>query len=203
MITTPARLGVLATLLTMLTATPALADRALPSWQRYQAERAVRLGSEALLRGLDEQAEARSAEAVRLAPDEVHAWRLRCAVLAGQARWPEAAEAVTRLVALAPEDVDAALVSGRIRLELADPAGAREAYARASELDPGDPRGPIGRALVAARLERDFGAMEQALREALAREERLDLSSLPLDEAWRPVAEDEGFLAALQAVLPK
>ena len=190
-----------AALLTVLVSAPALADRPLPSWQVWHADRAVRLGSSALLRDREEAADRFSTQAVRLAPDSPDAWRLRSAVLADQARWAEASEAARRLVALVPEDVDAALIDGRVRLELADGAGARGAYSRASDLDRSDPRGPIGRALVAARLERDFGAMEAALREARTREELLDLSALPLDEAWAPVADDPGFLAALQAVL--
>ncbi len=187
--------------LVALTAGPARADIALPTWQQFQVERAVRLGGEALLRGMAGHAEELSADAVRLDPEAPDAWRLRCAVLADAARWPDAAEAARRLTALVPDDVDAALVTGRIRVELADPAGAREAYARASELAPEDPRGPIGQALVAARLERDFAVMEASLRDALAREARLDLSALPLEQAWRPVADEAGFLAALQSVL--
>ena len=187
----------------LLTAATAQADRAPPTWETWHAQRAVRLGTSALIRGLPEPADAFSSDAVRLAPDDVGAWHLRCAVLADQGRWTEAAEASTRLVELAPRDVDAALTDGRIRLELADRAAAEASYLRASELDPEDPRGPIGRALVAARLGRDFVAMEAALQEARTRQERLDLSALPLDEAWQPVADDPGFLAGLQAVLAK
>ena len=188
-------------LLLALAVCPAHADRALPSWQLWQADRAVRLGASALIRDRDEAADRFSADAVRLAPDDPDAWRLRSAVLADQARWTEAGEAVGKLVALLPADVNAALIDGRIRVELSDEEGALEAYTRASDLDPADPRGPVGRALVAARLGGDFDAMEAAMREARARQEQLDLSGLPLDEAWAPVADDPGFLAALQAVL--
>ena len=198
----PARLvAALSAVVALLLAPAAIADRALPSWQTWQAGRAVRLGSSALLRDRDEAADRFSGDAVRLAPDDPDAWRLRAAVLADQARWPEAADACRRLVDLAPTDVDAALVDGRIRTELADGQGARLAYQRASELDSADPRGPMGLALVAARVDRDFATMEAALRQAREREQHLDLSALPLDEAWAPVANDPGFLAALQAVL--
>jgi cellulose synthase operon protein C len=196
------RLALLVGALALLLApTPGRADRSLPSWSGYQAARAVHLGGTALLRGDLEAADTLSLRAIDLDPGDPVAWRLRCAVLADSGRWTDAEAPADRLLALAPEDVDAALVHGRVSLELGRRDAAAASYERAAGLDEQDARGVMGLALVAARLDRDPEQTGLRLQEARSRQPGLDLSALPLDEAWASLADDEPFLAVLTAVL--
>lgn len=194
-------LAALAGIAASLIALPCMAERPLVPWERYQAGLELRRGTAALLRGALPRADASSLRMLRLAPEDAGSWRLRCAVLAASKRWAEAEPAADKLNELAPGDVDAALVAGRVAVELSHPEEARLSYRRASGIDASDPRGPVGLALVAARLDHDFQAMAAALGEARSRQPGLDLSALPLDEAWAPVADSGAFLSALEVVL--
>jgi Flp pilus assembly protein TadD len=180
---------------------PASAERPLPSWSRYQAERAVQLGWRALEIGDLARAETLAVRATALEPEHVEAWRLHTMTLARAGRWEEASSAALELTGLADDDVDAALLAGRISLEIGVRASAAAWFERAGRLRVGDARAELGLAMIAARMDQDWEAFTRHLRAALQEDPSIDLSTLPLQDGWAAVAEDEAFLAGLTEVL--
>ena len=193
--------GALLLLAALLSPGSAMADRTLPSWSDYHASRTIQQGWRAAGGGDLASADRLSARAVALTPDSADAWRLRLAVLVTAERWADARDAATRLTALVPEDLDAAVAAGRVSLELGARPAAVASFRRAAELNPTDPRPDLGLALVAARLDGDWTSMTTHLQAARLRDDGLDLASLPLQPGWTPVADDAGFLDALGLLL--
>ncbi len=185
----------------LVLAAPAAADAPLPSWSRYQADRSIQLGWLALATGDTPAAEEHATRALGLDGDHVEAWRLRTETLMVAGRWDDASAAALQLTGLLPDDLGAALAAGRISLELGVKDSAVAEYRRAARLDIGDARAELGLAMVAARLDGDWEAFERHLRTALQRDPDLALATLPLQDGWTGLADDEDFLAALTRVL--
>jgi tetratricopeptide (TPR) repeat protein len=180
---------------------PAFADRALPTWEAYRAAKELDVAAEAWARGEVRAAEVAAAEAVRLTPDRAEAWHILALARLALGRFEAAVETAAPLARLAPDDVDACLLRGRIGVESGDVRAARDAFDQAARIAPEDPRAALGRALVFARLEGDMEGMAIHLREARVLDPAQPDATLPLRAAWAPLAEDEGFLKALQTVL--
>ena len=180
---------------------PASADQPLPTWSRYHADRTIQLGWIALALSDLERADELSLEAVELDRAHAEAWRLRTATLVAARNWTDASAAALELTGLAPDDLDAALMAGRISLEIGVRASAVAEFQRAGRMEVGDPRPGLGLAMTAARLDGDWEAFAQHLRTARQRYPGVDLASLPLQDGWASVADDAQFLAALTEVL--
>jgi tetratricopeptide (TPR) repeat protein len=194
--------------LTALLAIPTLAGATppLPRWARYEADRAVRTALLHLSQGDSAAAEASAERALRLDPQALPAHRFLCRLRLSVARWADARRACEALATLSPGDAEPPLLLGRIALELSDAPGARAALDRAQSLLSAAGAAPSAepallRALLAARLDRDWPAFQAALRDARATDPRLDLATLPLSPDYAPLREDAEFLAALQLLL--
>jgi hypothetical protein len=196
-----AAVAAVAGLLSLAPIGPASADQPLPTWGRYHADRTIQVGWIALALGDGDRAEELSLAAVALDRAHIEAWRLRTATLVAAKNWTDASAAALELTGLAPDDLDAALMGGRISLELGVRASAVAEFQRAGRMDVGDPRPELGLAMTAARLDQDWEAFATHLRTARQRFPGVDLASLPLQDGWASVADDEAFLAALTEVL--
>ena len=188
----------LALLLAALCATAAVP---LPSWTEHEGQQAMRRAWLAWSRAEVDRAEAEAAAAAALRPDSAEAWEMLCGLLSDQRRWAEADAPCERSRALQPDAPRVLLLHGRVSLEIGRRDAAADSFARAAARDPQRPAGPLGQALVAARLDRDWAAMGTHLRELRRRQPSYVLALLPTRPGWEPLAEDEAFLAALQALL--
>ena len=187
--------------LAVLLACPlAHAEVDLPDEPAYRAGRATLRAALALERGQLDDAEREARHAVALRPDDIEAQLSLARVLAAAGRWGEVAAAAEAARRLDPSDPAALAFAGRAAVEAGDADAARAAYGALAQASQGV-GGPLGLALVAARLDRDAEATSAALRDALRRAPTLDLSTLPLDDAFRPLAKDPTFLATLRTVL--
>jgi Flp pilus assembly protein TadD len=186
---------------TLLLAAPAAADQPLPDQASYQADRALRTAWLAWSRGQVEAAEGSARAAAHHAPKDPDAWRLLCGLLVDSRRWSDADGPCATLLALAPRDAPALLLSSRVALELGREEAARSTALLASELTPQDPAGPLAEALVAARLSGDYAAADSALREARRRAPSRSLAALPTWPGWEALADDEAFIEVLEALL--
>jgi len=180
---------------------PAHADRPLPGWSEYRAQRTLGIALDAWVRGRVHTAEEAASEVVRVDPSQVEGWRILALARLALGRHEAAAEASEPLALLATHDPEACLLRGRLAVETGDAGAAGAAYQRAAELLPGDPRPALGRALVAARIDGDFEAMGEHMRAARAIDPREPAAGLPLRAAWAPLAESEEFLEAFSKVL--
>ena len=193
--------AIVAALMGLASIAPAAADQPLPTWSRYHADRTIQLGWIALAVGDVARADELSQQAVALDPAHVEAWRLRTAMLVKARRWTSASAAALELTGIAPDDLDAALMAGRISLEVGVRASAVAEFLRAGRMNVTDPRPELGLAMTAARLDRDWDAFGRHLRTARQRNPGVDLATLPLQDGWTDLADDEAFLAALTEVL--
>ncbi len=173
----------------------------LPSWTEHQGDQALRRAWLAWSRGEVERAEAEARAAVGHRPEAPEAWEMLCGLLTDQRRWSEADAPCERSRALLPEEPRALLLHGRVSLELGRRDAAADSFARAAAAQPDHPSGPLGQALVAARLDRDWHTMAEHLGELRRRQPGYVLALLPKRPGWEPLADDAEFLAALQAVL--
>ena len=72
---------------------------------------------------------------------------------------------------------------------------------RLAELRPDSAEGPLGLALVAARLNRDWPEMTLQLERGRERQPEIQLSLLPLEPGWSAIGQDPAFLEALRPIL--
>ena len=179
----------------------AVADRALPTWEAYRAQREIDISAEAWARGEVLAAEAAAARAVLLAPGRVEGWRVLALSRLALGRHAAAAETSGPLAELAGDDLDSCLLRGRIAVEVGDSVAARAVFEHATRLAPEDARPILGQALVAARLDHDMAQMSALLRRARGVDASEPDATLPLQSAWAPLADDPAFLSALRAVL--
>lgn|GEM_PF-5153654 len=185
-----------------LSPAPAVAEQPLPSHAEYTVRRDLRTAWTVWARGDLDRAEAMAATALQRqvsAELDGQARRMLCGLRVARGSWDDALDVCAQWSEAEADHPEAKLLLGRVLLEQGAADLARQAYARAEELAPTDPRAALGLGLVAARLDRDPDALAAALRRARSLGHRL--AALPQAAGWEPLAEDESFLATLTAVL--
>ncbi len=199
------RAGPAAILLAALSfaAPPARADVALPTWHAWQGDRSLRAAWLAWSRGQVDAAEAEARAAAHHLPEHADPWRLLCGLLVDSRRWADADVPCERLHALAEDDAPSLLLRSRVALELGRVDDALAAARAAAAAAPGDPAGPLAEALVAARGLHDLESCARSLEEAQRRAPERSLAALPTWPGWEPLADDEAFIARLEALLTR
>jgi len=178
----------------------ALAERPLPDWKKWEADRSVRTGELALLSNEVEAALRAGLRAVELDEAEPKGWSLLMRSQARAGDWEGAEKSGLAWSKLDPENPLPQLFVARSQLELARLDEAEMLYQGVSETLPHDPRGPLGLALCAS-LEKDWSRAQKQLLEARRRDPDLELATLPLQEAWKRLSDSEKFIAVLETVL--
>jgi len=180
---------------------PALASRALPSWSAYHGDRETALSWRAIAEQRTADAVEHAERATALAPSSSGAWHALARAQIAAGSWEGAADAVAALRRLAPDDVQALELMGRVAVELGRRDDAVDAFTALDGLQH-DLAGPrVGLALVAARLDGDVPAAIAHLRMARERDAGLDLSGLLLRPHWKPLADDPVLIEALTELL--
>lgn len=180
---------------------PAQADRPLPSWTHHEARSSLSLGWRALARGNAETAIESGEHAATLTPGNPGAWILLARGHELLQDWEAARTAVTRAVELAPRGPEPLLLLGRIEVELGAREAALASFEQASTLTGAAEGALLGRALVSARLDRNWTEVAAHLLALIEKEPDISLSTLPLSPPWRPLADDPKFIDTLESVL--
>ncbi len=182
----------------LLVGAPARGEAPLPSLARWSAARSLQAARSADEQGQRADARRLAEASTSLDPTLADAWRYRTelALRAGDATLAQ--QAAEAWVALSPTDSSARWTLGVLHL---DAGRVVEARGQFEGIDPRDPASALGRALLAARVDRDWTAVESDLRQARVLAPGIDLSALPMLAAWQPIAAERDFLEALTRVL--
>jgi len=178
----------------------AFAERPLPDWKEWEADRSVRSGEFALFSNQVEAALRAGLRAVELDEAEPKGWSLLMRSQARAGDWEGAEKSGLAWSKLDPKNPLPQLFVARSQLELARLGEAETLYQAVAETAPHDPRGPLGLALCAS-LQKDWSRAQKQLLEARRRDPNLELATLPLQGAWKRLSDSEEFIAVLEAVL--
>jgi tetratricopeptide (TPR) repeat protein len=178
----------------------ASAERPLPDWKEWEADRSIRAGEFALLSNEVEAAWRAGLRAVELDEAEPKGWSLLMRSQARAGDWHATEKSGLVWSELEPKSPIPKLFVARAQVELGRTSEAELRYQGVSETLPGDPRGPLGLALCAFLQQNWTGAQKQLL-EARRRDPDLELATLPLQEAWKRLSDSEEFIAVLETVL--
>ena len=176
------------------------ADLAPPDYRAYHGQRAYAESLVALRTGHPETALAAARRAAELRPTDPDTRYLLgvCQLFDGQ--WIAARESIEAVIEQRPDLAEAHHDLGLIWIELGEAEAALAAFERVADLRTDSWIGPYRQAQTAALLQRDWGACEAHLREAVDRGLPW-LASLPVDPEWAAVATEPAFLSMVERLL--